>query len=53
MITYINFNNLEGDELDKDFRKFCLNNGFTEDDNISVVRLPSITGHDAYLVSKE
>ena len=53
MITYINYKNLKDDDLDEDFRNFCLNNGFTEDDRVSVVKARSITGHDAYLVDKE
>lgn len=49
-ITYINLNNLKGKKLDKDFEKFCKDNGIKEGTEFSVSKIKSVTGHDAYLV---
>jgi len=50
MLSYINYNCLEGDKLDADFKKWCMENGATESSKIRAVMVSCITGHDAYLV---
>ena len=51
--TYINFNNFKGEELDKDFRNFCIKQGMTDNDKFNVLPVQSITGHQAFIVSVE
>jgi hypothetical protein len=50
VITYINFKNLDGKELDEDFRKFCLEKGMTNETKFSIAEVPSITGHQSFIV---
>lgn len=51
--TYINIMRLDGDELDRDFRNFCKEKGFNMEGSISVVPIPCLSGHDAYIISQD
>ena len=51
VLTYINFRRLDGDELNEDFKRFCLANGMTEETKFSVCRVPCVTGHDSYIIN--
>lgn len=50
--TYINFMNLSGEELNKDFRRFCIEKGFDINSECSIFTVPSISGHDSYIISQ-
>ena len=51
VFTYINFQQLIGDELDADFERACKEHGADDDTKVDVIPVRSVTGHTAYIVS--